>query len=160
MKKIDLGQAANTLANVGVLVGIVFLVIEIDQNTTMIESQTSQSRTESAMFGAEAIYNSPYLPDIFQAVDQEEPLTYSQTIRLEHWLRSFSRNQDNYFGQYRAGLLDEDILRSIRNAVEGEIAPHEITRAWWGRTKVAYSEEYAELVDEIIREYLSSNQAN
>ena len=34
MKKIDLGQTVNTLANVGVIGGLIFLGFEMQQNTT------------------------------------------------------------------------------------------------------------------------------
>jgi hypothetical protein len=37
MKKIDLGQTINTLANIGVLVGIIFLAIEVSQNQESLD---------------------------------------------------------------------------------------------------------------------------
>ena len=40
MKKIDLGQAINTLANVGVITGIVFLGFELRQNQTVGRAAT------------------------------------------------------------------------------------------------------------------------
>ena len=42
MKKIDLGQTLNTLANVGVIAGIVFLGVELRQNTATIQGVTYQ----------------------------------------------------------------------------------------------------------------------
>ena len=41
MKKIDLGQTITILANVGVIVGIVFLVVEIRQNTQQLTLELS-----------------------------------------------------------------------------------------------------------------------
>jgi hypothetical protein len=40
MKKIDLNQGVNTLANLGVIAGIVFLALEINQNSEMMRAQT------------------------------------------------------------------------------------------------------------------------
>jgi hypothetical protein len=40
MKKIDVGQAVQILANVGVIAGIAFLVVEIDQNNEALTIQT------------------------------------------------------------------------------------------------------------------------
>ena len=40
MKKIDLGQTITILANVGVIAGIVFLAVELQQNNEMIRGQT------------------------------------------------------------------------------------------------------------------------
>lgn len=48
--KIDVGQTVNTLANVGVLVGIVFLAIEVSPNQATLEEQT----TLNALSGRDA----------------------------------------------------------------------------------------------------------
>jgi hypothetical protein len=39
MKKIDLGQTITILANVGVIAGIVFLAIELQQNNALLETE-------------------------------------------------------------------------------------------------------------------------
>ena len=44
MKKIDFGQLSQTLANVGVLLGIVFLALEIRQNQNVVEEQNTLTR--------------------------------------------------------------------------------------------------------------------
>ena len=43
MRKIDLGQTFQILANVGVIAGIVFLGIELRRNTDAMRSQTVHS---------------------------------------------------------------------------------------------------------------------
>jgi len=156
MKKIDVGQAVNTLANIGVIVGIVFLVIEINQNTRMMETQSYQARTEMAMSGAAAIYNSEFLPEIMFALEQGQPLDGPQQVRFRHWLRSFHRLQDNLYRQYRDSLLDEEILRSIENAIRDEVAPYSFARQHWTNARVAYSEDYRALVDHILDEESST----
>ena len=45
MKKIDLGQSMTILANLGVIAGIFFLAVEVQQNTGMMEAQTRDSVT-------------------------------------------------------------------------------------------------------------------
>ena len=40
MSKFDLGQATQVLANFGAIAGIIFLAIEINQNSKVMESQT------------------------------------------------------------------------------------------------------------------------
>jgi hypothetical protein len=70
-------------------------------------------------------------------------------------LRAFNRNQDNQLWQYRRGLLGENIPRSIRLAVRGELAPRPLAREIWASTKDLYTDDYIEMVDEIIAEYLA-----
>ena len=152
MKKIDLGQTITILANVGVIAGIVFLVIEMRLNTAMLEAVMNQNREESAMGEAQSMYNSDYLPALKVAVDSGQDLTPVDIERLRHWLRGFNRNQDNLLRQYQQGLLTDNIPRSIRQAVRSEVAQSRITREMWENTKIVYTDEYISLVDEVLAE--------
>ena len=51
-------------ANIGVLIGLVLLIVEIQQNTEMMRAQINQSRTEAAQSEQQATYNSDYMPAI------------------------------------------------------------------------------------------------
>lgn len=52
MKKIDLGQGAQILANIGVIAGIVFLAVELRQNKkTGVEPRFSKRIFEPMGFG-------------------------------------------------------------------------------------------------------------
>ena len=44
MKKIDLAQAVTILANVGVIAGIVFLGIELQQNNALLTADARRNR--------------------------------------------------------------------------------------------------------------------
>ncbi len=46
MKKIDLGQTITILANVGVIAGIVFLGIELQQNNELLEVQAEMAMSD------------------------------------------------------------------------------------------------------------------
>jgi hypothetical protein len=150
MKKIDLGQSIQILANVGVIAGIIFLAVEISQNTTMVEAQMNQARTETAMAEAEAIYNSDSLLETLRDLDQGKDLTDIQKLRFWHYLRSFNRNQDNQLRQYDQGFLGDNIPRSIRVAVSIEIASRPLAREYWEVSKEIYTDEYIQLVDSIL----------
>lgn len=151
MKKMNLGQSLETLANLGVLAGIIFLAVEINQNTGMIEAQMSQSRADSATTEAQALYNSPYLPEIYVTLEKGEPLTDVQFERLTHWFRSFNRNMDNQLGLYQRGLLGDDVLRSLRFATLDNISMSpKVMVPLWESTKVSYSDEYIRIVDEVV----------
>ena len=155
MKGIDVGRAVGILANVGVIAGIVFLAIEINQNTEMMEAQMSQARTEAAMAEAQSIYNSEYVLPLLDSIDQGQSLTNMERQRFAHYLRAFNRNQDNQLWQYRQGLLGENIPRSIRSAVRAELAARPLAREIWASTKDIYTDDYVEMVDAIIAEYLA-----
>jgi len=49
MTKIDLGQTINILANVGVIVGLAFLVYELHQNNEFLEQQERYTFLENVV---------------------------------------------------------------------------------------------------------------
>ena len=48
MNKIDLGQTLAILANVGVIVGIAFLAVELRQNNRLIDEQSAIARVNAS----------------------------------------------------------------------------------------------------------------
>jgi hypothetical protein len=83
MKKIDLGQTIQMLANIGVIAGIAFLAVEISQNTGMLEAQMEQGRAELAVAMATSDYDSEYMPEILMLVDEGAILTGEQLYRYQ-----------------------------------------------------------------------------
>lgn len=150
------GYWLNVFANLAVVGGIVFLGVEIRQNTDMIESQIMQSRTEAAMSEQQAFFNSDYLPAIEVKVRRGEELTAEEMLRYERDFRSFNRNMDNQLWQYRRGFLGENIPRSVRAAVRNVMGRSPLTVEMWDSSKRSYTDEYIAFVDEAIADLRSS----
>ena len=139
-------------ANIAVLVGIFFLAAEISQNTDMMRTQINQSRAELSMNEAEALYNSEHLPEILVKLRQGEEITPVERERYNHFLRGLHRNLDNQLRQHREGFLADNIPRSVKVALIGEIVSIEAARDQWERTKGSFSDEYIAFVEAILAE--------
>jgi len=89
LKKIDLGQGINTLANARVIVGIVFLALELQQNNELMESE---SRATIATMNGELWATTSATPDIADFAIKDRTgagLTPQEEIRLVAvWLRA------------------------------------------------------------------------
>jgi hypothetical protein len=142
-------------ANIGVLIGLVLLIVEIQQNTEMMRAQINQSRTEAAQSEQQATYNSDYMPAILTKVDKGEELTEEEMRRFQPYIRSFNRNMDNQLWQYKRGLLGENIPRSIRGAVRGVLGRNELTISVWDTQKWGYTDEYVAFVEDAISDLRS-----
>jgi hypothetical protein len=137
-------------ANLGVVIGLVLLIIEIRQNTEMMESQIHQSRTEAAQSEQQALFNSDHMPQILVKVGADEGLTEEEIKRYEAYFRAFNRNMDNQLWQFSRGLLGTNIPRSVRAAVREVIGGRLLATELWDRTKTAYTDEYIAFVDAAI----------
>ena len=134
-------------ANVGVLIGLILLVIEIRQNTNMMQAQMSQSRSETARSGLQATYNSEYIPSIMIKVYDNKELTREEDFRYKRYLRSIHRNQENVLWQYNQGLLQDDTPRIIIETVRKQLGYGPYAMKVWDDTKKDYTEEYSAYVD-------------
>lgn len=138
------------LADTGVVIGLVLLIVEIQQNTEMMRAQINQSRTEAAQSEQQALFNSDYMPAILAKKNNGDELTEEDEQRLRAYLRGFNRNMDNQLWQYNQGLLGENIPRSVRGAVRGVIGGTELTIEIWDEQKYGFTDEYIEFVEDAI----------
>lgn len=107
-------------ANLGVLIGLLLLVVELDQNSDLIRAQVHQARSDN--FGAlgQQVADSERLlpallkfkdaggPDDLSALKVLDPL---ERERVRTYYSSRLQEYDNLYYQYRNGFLDEDFYR-------------------------------------------------
>ena len=146
-------------ANIGVMIGLLLLIVEIRQNTEMMRAQINQSRTEAAQSEQQATYNSDYIPAILAKVDSGQGLTDEELRRYRPYLRSFNRNMDNQLWQYNQGLLGENIPRSLRGAVRTVIGANQLSIDVWDTQKLSYTDEYIAFVEDVISDLRDSGDA-
>ena len=103
-------------ANIGVVIGIALLILEINQNTEMMRAQMAQARTENLLDRYRDEIHSDFWADILakrrvaQSIDEWvsslTPAEYERvwTYQLFQWHYLQSQH-----GQYQAGYLDERI---------------------------------------------------
>jgi hypothetical protein len=148
MKKIDLGQTITILANLGVIAGIVFLAVEMQQNNVLLEAEARKSRTDIRRAAFSMQIENPELLRIANKSRAGEVLTDDELSMLRlFWDFLFSGWQQGY-GDYQSGLME---LAEMRNVAEG--VPFERwsgMREYWFRTKTRYQPDFVEWLDEVI----------
>lgn len=75
MKKIGLGQIFRILANLGVIAGIVFLGVELQQNNALLGAQARATRAQVRMDGTDLALSSPELMRAFAREQSGESLS-------------------------------------------------------------------------------------
>ncbi len=137
-------------ANIGVVIGLVLPIIEIDQNTDMMRAQINQARTDTATDEQLAYFNADYLPAILVKRNRGEQFSDEEMIRYTASFRALMRNQDNNHWQYNQGILGENIPRSIRGFARGVIGSDKIATETWDSMKYSFTDEYVAFVEEAI----------
>ena len=131
MKKIDVGQIVQVLANIGVIAGLAFLAVEIRNQTSSIQSASVQAVTNASAEALRELASDADLSRIkrkgdadIKALDDDEAYRYFLFYRI-YWLRF----QNNYF-QRDIGVLSAGVWDTYARIVCRDIGEPGIRATW------------------------------
>jgi hypothetical protein len=101
------------LANLGVLVGIVFLTLEVSQNTLATKSEASMA---VQMAISDRIAEATINPAVFDVIDKmysEEKMTRKEELLGSFYLHGVLTAIDGALTQYSLGVIDKNVVESF-----------------------------------------------
>ena len=141
-------------ANFGVLVGIIFLALEIQQNTTMMRASTRDSMTQQLTEWQLAIATDPETAQLYQKGNTEGfgGLERTQAENISYGLiaNSIFRIWENEFYQYRLGLFDDHEFIPRMERWEQNLRSNSGYRDVWSFTRSQFSTDFQQLIDSFI----------
>jgi phosphoketolase len=153
----DLGNLGEFIASTGVLVTLIYLAIQIRQNTSAVKIQTRQAIAEAQFTNINVRATDPQLPMIIMKTNRGEPLTEEEDSRLYFHADATMRQFENFFSQYQAGVVSEKDWEALRQGMIRTLRadrPREI----WSNLKPTYNEEFAAAVDAALNEHTEPNR--
>jgi len=148
MKLSKLNESLTLLANIGVIAGIVFLAIEVQQNTSMMQAQTRDSITQSILTIQEwntDISNVELMARGVAGQIETDTLEWGAfRSRVEMTLRAW----ENELYQYEQGLFEEDEFLPRTTVWQGALKSPGFRKAWES-VQYSYSVSFQNKVDEI-----------
>ena len=148
MKTEQLNQWLTLGANFGVLAGIVFLAIEMRQNTEALYAGTRQAVFSGVQ---EELYTSMQYPDIFRLMAfPDAEASFEQDLQIDSWLAAALRAREFSWSQYRAGILDEASWATEREVIS-ILVGSERNRRWWKSVgQLQFTGDFQQLVSGIV----------
>ena len=145
MKKLDLGQTITILANVGVIAGIIFLGVELQQNNELMSAQERFNRLAIVTEAWASWAEDGELTEIRVRASNNEPLTEVEYRRIDGALMRVFLNLDWIFRE-----LPEDSpeRNQIRETQRRSFANDPSYRRVWEDRKSAFSPEYVQWMEE------------
>lgn len=122
MKKIDLGQTITILANVGVIVGLAFLALEINQNNRLLRAQAAKAMVDARNEIRTQVLGSGEAAEFWARAASGEPLSPADELRVRANTERALLNWEFQYEQYLERNLSASQLRveSWRLNVRGE----------------------------------------
>jgi len=140
-------------ANMGVVVGLALLLIELDQNSDLVRAQIHQDRSDAWVANrfsrAESKVMLPVLlkfwdagfPEDLNAMKELTPIEESRMIAV---IEAYQGDYDNLFYQYQNGYLDEEFYKNLIEPSIKSIAP------WWAKYDMLARPSFQEEVERIM----------
>ena len=97
-------------ANLGVVIGIVFLAYELRQNSALLESEAGRQLTQNQISLYDEMLASPEFTEFLAKLKRGEELTDAEKIRERALYSKFILSWNWEFSEYQAGRLRQDQL--------------------------------------------------
>jgi hypothetical protein len=143
-------------ANIGVLIGIILILIELNQNADLMQAQIAQSRADNRVELYREQMNSDYWPAIYvkraTAVSRDEwidSLTPEEYQRVRFYTLLEVNDLRTQFLQYQQGYLDRQLFET---AVEAQARRLMAQLHYFPDIQISGS-EYIDYLNSVARKY-------
>lgn len=99
-------------ANIGVIAGILFLAIEIQQNNELLEAQARINQLNTRNTTANYIVENPAMTEVMHKLEVGEDLTPREETLLVWFLRDLFNRWEWQYQEYKNGFIQEETLNT------------------------------------------------
>ena len=135
------------VANFGVIVGIIFLIVEIRQNTTISRAQTRAQQTESVLT-LQQMESNPDLLAAYEKVAEGRPLHFRDRFVLALIANAGFVHWENAYYQRQEGQFAEDEFMAQAETIRNLLAEQNYWE-YWACKRQTYSEGFRDFVDSL-----------
>jgi len=136
-------------ANVGVLIGIILLIAELNQNRELMRAQTRNELARGLTDVLNPTVHSPEFADLLVRANAGERLTPSEAARIAMRSELTYRYWENVHYQYRQGLYDDSEFSRHADTMAYVISNNLSLQTYWCEQRMLYSVPFMEFIDEL-----------
>jgi hypothetical protein len=114
MKRIEPGQIATLIANIGVILGIFFLAYEIGQNNELMEAEARLNRTVLAIDAWRATSENPELTELREKEKRGEPLNSAEIRQIDAAVMAIFVTIEWAFGELPRDSSEVNQIREVQ----------------------------------------------
>jgi len=145
----DVATWSQILSSIAVLGTLVYLAIEIRQNTAAEHAATRLGINNAS---AAELFKAIDYPEVLICSAQDDPLTSEQTVRLHAWLLAGLRQLEYTWLQYKNQMVDGYYWEADKQIIRG-LLDNPRTRSWWQEIgRHLYGPAFVEEVDALIKD--------
>ena len=146
----QIGRWLTLGANVGVIASIIFLALEIRQNSILAQMQFADDRRAAFQQGALALFGDTAAEVWEKSILDPASLSLAELKIMDAYLYFQLANSMRVFRQEEAGLLDEGATEAYMKANLPFYFNSKFAKAWWNVEGATWQEDFVQLADPII----------
>ncbi|MES3009079.1 MAG: hypothetical protein V4751_15040 [Pseudomonadota bacterium] len=145
----------NLMSSIAVIMGIVFLGMEVRQNTNMMRSQTRDSISAKQMMFSEWVTNEMDLAVTIAKANAGVPLEPGERIMHAYFMAGNWREWENSYYQFQQGLFDRDEFEPRMERWRSTMRVESV-RDMWVATRMNYAPAFRAEVDRIVESHANT----
>jgi hypothetical protein len=150
MKKIDVGQTIQILANIGVLAGIAFLAFELQQNTRAVQLASAQSYLTG---GSELDLRIATDADLAALLlRSNSSLSPVEELQLERFRYAVFRQWETAQYLYSIDAMDESLWLAYRQEIRRVFLSADSMMRYWSRSRESFTPAFREEIEAMLGE--------
>jgi hypothetical protein len=143
----NLASISEIIGSIAILATLIFLALQIRQNTRAIEASASQDAAESESNALVQLLNYPEVA----ASLSKGALTDVEVVRLFAFLSLLLRAHEQYWRQYQLGVIDEATLKRYQGSLVAQLS-FPSSRNWWKAYQVRFDPGFSARVNGLLRD--------
>ncbi len=147
----DLGSLGELVGSIAVVLTLIFLTMQLRQNTSALQTNISQSYLDRWMATYDHVINNDAIASAFAKNPQTvDDLSEIELIKLNAFFQMAMRQTEFMYYQYRNGKLDQELWDQWYAGGVATFRDVAVLHEIWRSSPHSYSSELNELVDRFI----------
>jgi hypothetical protein len=143
----DLGNIGEFIGALAVVLSLLYLAVQIRQNTRQIRATTFQGVARGWQDYMYALSSDDRASTWLKGSVDPAALNEVENLKYFILIRAFFRGYENDYYQYRQGTFDAEPWEGYLNALRNDVLFLPGVRAIWKRDRGNYNREFAAFVD-------------
>ena len=146
----QLANLAEFISAIAVLVTLIYLAVEIRQNTTAVKGSTLAGNTEIWTSLLLQVADSENLGSYVSGSTGNADIKPKEFTQFLFYCRVIFVSFENQFYQYTNGTLDSEIYQGYERSLSHELLVYRGFRMYWSLYRHVFSPAFVERVDRLI----------
>ena len=148
----QIANIAEIIAAALVIVSLIYVGLQVRQNTDAIQVSTTQSFTDTLMAFIGNLNQSPNLAALYhRGLSDASSLKGGEFVQFSVYMSQAFFAYQSFHIQWRRGVLEDDLWYSFRSSIV-DLLTNPGVREWWQFRRHWFTDEFQQFVEDTVSE--------